>query len=324
MIENSYFYRVSIDINYGGSSMRIQQLLYLQKVVALGNMTEAAKELFIAQPTLSSAIKQLEKEMGITILIRGKKGVSLTEDGREFMQYAQQILDQVQLLERRYGDQSSAPKIFSVAAQHYAFAVDAFVQLLKEIGHSDYQASLKEMRTYEVIEDVANLHSEIGIVYLSRYNRQVMENSFQEKELSFTPLFKAHPHVFLYRNHPLAGKKSISLADLLPYPKLSYDQGQHNSFYYWEETLADQHSPKSIIVSDRATLFNLAIGLNGYTISSGIINADLNGDDIIARPLISDEYIEIGYLTNRLHQLSSIGQKYLGYLRESIEKNAKR
>ena len=284
--------------------MRSQQLLYLQKVVALGNMTEAAKELFIAQPTLSSAIKQLEKEMGITILIRGKKGVSLTEDGREFMQYAQQILDQVQLLERRYGDQSSAPKIFSVAAQHYAFAVDAFVQLLKEIGQSDYQARLKEMRTYEVIEDVANLHSEIGIVYLSRYNRQVMENSFQEKELSFTP------------------KKSISLADLLPYPKLSYDQGQHNSFYYWEETLADQHSPKSIIVSDRATLFNLAIGLNGYTISSGIINADLNGDDIIARPLISDEYIEIGYLTNRLHQLSSIGQKYLGYLRESIEKNA--
>ena len=304
--------------------MRIQQLLYLQKVVALGNMTEAAKELFIAQPTLSSAIKQLEKEMGITILIRGKKGVSLTEDGREFMQYAQQILDQVQLLERRYGDQSSAPKIFSVAAQHYAFAVDAFVQLLKEIGQSDYQASLKEMRTYEVIEDVANLHSEIGIVYLSRYNHQVMENSFQEKELSFTPLFKAHPHVFLYRNHPLAGKKSISLADLLPYPKLSYDQGQHNSFYYWEETLADQHSPKSIIVSDRATLFNLEIGLKGYTISSGIINADLNGDDIIARPLISDEYIEIGYLTNRLHQLSSIGQKYLGYLRESIEKNAKR
>ena len=136
--------------------MRIQQLLYLQKVVALGNMTEAAKELFIAQPTLSSAIKQLEKEMGITILIRGKKGVSLTEDGREFMQYAQQILDQVQLLERRYGDQSSAPKIFSVAAQHYAFAVDAFVQLLKEIGQSDYQASLKEMRTYEVIEDVAD------------------------------------------------------------------------------------------------------------------------------------------------------------------------
>lgn len=169
---------------------------------------------------------------------------------------------------------------------------------------------------------MANLHSEIGIVYLSRYNRQVMENSFQEKELSFMPLFKARPHVFLYRNHPLAGKKSISLADLLPYPKLSYDQGQHNSFYYWEETLADQHSPKSIIVSDRATLFNLAIGLNGYTISSGIINADLNGDDIIARPLISDEYIEIGYLTNRLHQLSSIGQKYLGYLRESIEKNA--
>lgn len=303
--------------------MKLQQLRYLQKVVALGNITEAAKELFIAQPTLSAAIKQLEKEMGITILVRGKKGVSLTKDGQEFMQYAQQVLDQVDLLDRRYHGESTAPKIFSVAAQHYAFAVDAFVHLLKEIGPSDYQASLKEMRTYEVIEDVAQLKSEVGIIYLSHYNRQVLTSNFKEKKLLFTPLFKAKPHVFLYKKHPLANKRQLTLKDLLPYPKLSYDQGRHNSFYYWEETLADQPSPRSIIVSDRATLFNLAIGLNGYTISSGIINADLNGDDIIARPLVSDEYIELGYLVNQLHHLSPIANQYIGLLKTSIQKNAK-
>lgn len=302
--------------------MRIQQLEYLKKIVETGNMTQAAKELYISQPSLSTAIKQLEKEMNIKILNRSQKGVVLTDEGSEFMQYAQQILDQVQLMNYRYKEDMKPQKIFGVSAQHYAFAVDAFAKLLKEIAKDDYQASLKEMRTYEVLQDVANLKSEIGIIYRSSYNTQVINSTLSDLQLEFTPLFKTTPHVFLYKNHPLASKEIITLEDLLPYPKLSYDQGQHNSFYYWEEVLADRTSPKSIIVSDRATLFNLLLGLNGYTISSGIINADLNGDDIIARPLKSDEHIEIGYVISKMHHLSKIGEKYLELLTESINKNA--
>lgn len=298
--------------------MNIKQLEYLVKVAQTQSITKAAEELYISQPSLSHAIKELESEMNITIFHRSQKGVILTTQGEEFLTYARQILEQISLLNRRYKEHEAPQQIFSVAGQHYAFVVDAFVRLLRRYEQTNYQASLKEMRTYEVIEDVANLKSEIGVIYRSHYNVQVINAELKNKHLSFKPLIKVKPHVFIYREHPLATKETIKLTDLEPYPKLSYDQGQHNSFYFWEEVLADYSSPKTIIVTDRATLFNLAIGLNGYTISSGIINADLNGDDIVARPLESSEEIELGYITNDMHTLRPIAQDFLILLQERI------
>ncbi|MDO4814637.1 MAG: LysR family transcriptional regulator [Gemella sp.] len=303
--------------------MRIQQLEYLIKIIETGNITQAAKELFISQPSLSNAIKDLEKEMNIIIFNRGQKGVNLTKDGEEFLQYAKQIMAQINLVNHRYKEELRPKKIFSVSGQHYAFVVDAFVKLLNKLNKDDYQASLKELRTYEVIEDIANLKSEIGVIYKSNYNRKVIESILKEKSLTFTSLHKTKPYVFIQSNHPLSNKKTINLDDLIPYPKFAYDQGTHNSFYYWEEILADISSPKTVIVSDRATLFNLLIGLNGYTISSGIINSDLNGDNIIAIPLNSDEVIELGYITNDMHSLSEIGQEYLDILNQSIKEHTK-
>lgn len=297
--------------------MNIKQLEYLVKAVEVGNITQAAKELFISQPSLSNAIKDLEQEMNVTILNRSQKGVTLTVEGEEFLRYAHQVLEQVELMRRRYHEESRPKQIFSVAAQHYAFVVDAFVSLIKKFD-LDYQASLKELRTYEVIEEVANLRSEIGVIYRSHYNYHVITNTLKEKHLTFTSLYKVKPHVFIDKNHPLVNKKAIELDDLLPYPKLSYEQGTHNSLYFFEEVLADQFSPKQIIVSDRATLFNLLIGLNGYTISSGIINDNLNGPNIAAIPLICDEVIELGYITNDLHRLNPIALDYLELLKESI------
>lgn len=299
--------------------MNIKQLEYLVKVAETQSITRAAEELYISQPSLSHSIKELETEMNITIFHRSQKGVILTTQGEEFLSYARQILEQINLLNRRYKEEEAPQQIFSVAGQHYAFVVDAFVQLLRRYEQDDYQASLKEMRTYEVIEDVANLKSEIGVIYRSHYNSQVINAELKNKHLSFQSLIKVKPHIFMYKDHPLKSKERIKLEDLLPYPKLSYDQGQHNSFYFWEEVLADYASPKTIIVSDRASLFNLAIGLNGYTISSGIINADLNGDDIIARPLESTEEIELGYITNDMHTLRPIAKDFLVILQERLD-----
>lgn len=299
--------------------MRIKQLEYLVKIAETQSITKAASELFISQPSLSHSIKELEKEMNITILNRSQKGVKLTTQGEDFLSYARQVLEQVDLLNRRFKEDEAPQQIFSVAGQHYAFVVDAFVRLLKQIDQQDYQASLKELRTFEVIEDVANLKSEIGVIYRSNYNRQVIDTQLRKNQLSFTPLVSVKPHVFIYREHPLATLDTITLSDLEPYPKLSYEQGNHNSFYFWEEVLADYASRKSITVSDRATLFNLAIGLNGYTISSGIINEDLNGENIIARPLVSSEVIEIGYITNNLHTLRPIAKTYLELLKERLK-----
>lgn len=303
--------------------MRIEELQYFMKVVEVGNMTQAAKDLFISQPSLSKAIANLEGEMGVKLFQRTAKGAILTNQGDEFLQYARQVLEQVDLLNHRYKEGVQANRIFSVSAQHYAFVVDAFVKLLKEMDADQYEATLKEERTFEVLDDVANLNSEIGVIYRSKYNQKVLEGAFNEKQLTFTPLFKTTPYVFIDKHHPLAKQPSIKLDDLVAYPRLSYEQGIHNSFYYWEEILADIPVPKRIIVSDRATLFNLLIGLNGYTISSGIINDDLNSPDILSIPLESDEVIELGYLTANRHQLSQIAETYIELLEDSIQRYAK-
>lgn len=299
--------------------MNIRHLQYLVQVVEAGSITQAAKELYISQPSLSNAITNLEKEMNIQILNRSAKGIIMTKDGEEFLAYANQVLEQVELMNRRYKDQELPKRIFSVAAHHYSFVVEAFVKLLKEIDAEHYQANLNEGRTHEIIEEVANLKSEIGVLYRSHYNHRVITTKLDEQHLTFHPLKTAHPHLFVFKKHPLAKRKSVTLADLEPYPKLSFEQGKHNSFYYWEEVLADHPSPKSIIVTDRATLFNLAIGLNGYTISSGNLNKELNGEDIVAVPLETDEEIEIGYITNDFHTLSMTALRYIELLGMSLD-----
>lgn len=300
--------------------LRIKQLEYLIKIAEAGSITQAAKELYISQPSLSNAMKELEKEMNISLFQRSSKGVVLTSEGEEFLSYARLINEQIELMEQRYIHKERPKRIFSIASQHYAFVVDAFVRLLKKLDQSDYQATLKELRTYEVIEDISTLKSELGVIYLSNYNREVIKGVLKEHNLSFTSLHMAEPHIFIHKEHPLAFQEEVHLNQLEPYPKLSYEQGQYNSFYYWEEVLADRLSSKSIIVSDRATLFNLVIGLNGYTISSGIINSDLNQEEIIARKLHSTEQIEIGYITNNVHELSPIALQYIDLLKLCLDK----
>lgn len=298
--------------------MNIRHLQYLVRVAETGSITQAAKELYISQPSLSNAIANLEKDMNIQILNRSAKGIMLTKDGEEFLAYANQVLEQVELMDRRYKQKDSPKRIFSVSSHHYSFVVEAFVKLLKEIDAEFYQANLNEGRTHEIIEDVTNLRSEVGVLYRSHYNERVITTKLAEQHLTFHPLRIAEPHLFVCKNHPLVGKEVVTMADLEPFPKLSFDQGRQNSFYFWEEVLADHASPKSIMVTDRATLFNLAIGLNGYTISSGNLNKELNGEDIIAIPLQTDEKIEIGYITNDFHTLSDIALRYIELLRMSL------
>lgn len=299
--------------------MRIQQLLYLEQIVKTGSINEAAKELFLTQPSLSNAIKELEEEMGIQILWRQRNGVSLTEEGREFMMYAKQILDQINLMESKYKNNSPRKRTFSVSAQHYAFVVHAFVHLVRAHGGDEYKFTLRETETKNVLDDLTNFKSEVGILYLNSFNRKVMEKLFKEKKLQFTPLFTAHPHVFVSRDNPLAKKKKITLSDLENYPYLSYEQGEENSFYFAEEILSTLEHRKSITVSDRATIFNLMVGLNGYTISTGIISSKLNDDKIIAIPLAVHDDITIGYVQHQQMELSPLGKHFLQLLKENIK-----
>lgn len=298
--------------------MRIEQLDYLEKIIKHGSINLAAKELFLTQPTLSNAVKDLEQEMGIQLLIRSKKGVVLTDEGRRFMVYANQVLAQVKLLEGHYKEKTVKKKVFAVSAQHYAFVVHAFVELIKNVETEEYQFTLRETATEKILTDVMKFRSDLGILYLNSFNQEIMKKLFKEHDLEFTPLFTASPHVFLSRDNPLTLKKSLSLADLEDYPYLSYEQGDNNSFYFSEEILSTISHKKNIKVTDRATIFNLMVGLNGYTISSGIISSELNDDKIVAIPLEVDDYITLGWLKHKQVKLSEMSLDYLERLKEHI------
>ena len=298
--------------------MTLQQLKYIITIAETSSITTAAQRLFIAQPSLSKAVAELEKEMGITIFHRSNRGVYLSEDGTKFLSYARQIIEQTELLESEYKSSPPPNRAFAVSSQHYAFVVNAFVELVREYGRDKYEFSLRELKTAEIIEDVRTHRSDIGVLYLSNFNREVINHILQTEELKFEPLFRAKPHVFVSRNNPLVGREFVTLDDIKDFPRLTYDQGVKNSFYFAEELHITAESPKNIVVSDRATLFNLLIGLDGYTISSGVLSSDLNGDNIVSIPLKSDEYMEIGYIITTDRPINAMTERYLEHLKEYI------
>ena len=298
--------------------MTLKQLRYVTVIADTGNITEAAKRLFIAQPSLTSAVQELEKEYGIIIFKRNKKGIEVTPEGEEVLGYARQVLEQTDLIDERYTGSNKGKTRFCVSSQHYSFAVEAFVELLKRYGGDKYEFHMRETQTYDIIDDVAHLKSEIGILYMNRFNETVIKKTLRDNGLIFETLFSAKPHVFVGKNSPLAQKERITLKDLKPYPRLSYEQGSHNSFYFSEEILSTVDSDKELLVRDRATLFNLLIGMNGYTICSGVINEELNGPNIVARPLKVDDYMEIGYILPSTIHPSSLTKAYIEILKDLL------
>ncbi|MBR5932759.1 MAG: LysR family transcriptional regulator [Treponema sp.] len=293
--------------------MTLQQLKYVLKVVEYRSISEAAKNIYISQPALSNSVNELEKELGIEIFSRNTKGISLTSDGEEFLSYARQVVEQTELLEQRYIDKKPSRQICSFSTQHYAFAVNAFVNFVRKTKPDEYDFTFRETRTYEIIEDVRNLKSEVGIIYLNEFNKKVIGKLLKESHIKFTPVFTARPHVFVSSKNPLAKRRRVSLSDLESYPFLCFEQGDYNSFYFSEEILSTIPRKKIIHVSDRGTLFNLLIGLNGYTICSGIVTSDLNGTQVVSIPLEvhGNEDMTVGYITSERTPVSRYGRQFI-------------
>ncbi len=296
--------------------MTLQQLKYMITTAETGSITEAAKKLYISQPSLSGAIKEVENEVHITIFHRSKAGVALTKEGMEFLGYARQVVQQMELLETRYIDNLPEKQRFCVSSQHYTFGENAFAEMVKQFGQERYEFILNETQTHQIIEDVRNRFSDLGILYLSKNNENVLLKTLKENSLEFFEIFSTTPHVFLRKEHPLSFKEKITLEDLKPYPRLSFVQGAYESSSFSEELFSNEEVDKSIRISDRAAVVNFMIGLDGYTISSGIYPSYLHGDEIIALPLDEDEEIRIGYILNKDSELSELGQIYVNALRE--------
>ena len=294
--------------------MTLTQLRYVIAVADTGSMNAAAKKLFISQPSLSAAVKELEEETGVRIFERTSRGAVLTPAGREFTGYARQVVQQYELIEKRYISGGGEKKHFSVSTQHYTFAVNAFIDTVRDFGMDEYELSVNEEKTYDVINSVRNVTSEIGVLYINDFNGQVLQKIFRESGLVFHPLFDCKVYAYMAATHPLAKKKKVSLEDLSPYPALAFDQGEYNSFYFAEEVLSTYDYARLIHATDRATLLNLMTGLNGYTLCSGIICEDLNGAGYTAVRLDSKEAMTIGYLTRQDALLSPIAESYIEHL----------
>lgn len=296
--------------------MTLTQLRYVIAVADNGSMNAAARALFVAQPSLSASIKELEEEIGITLFLRNNRGIVLTPQGQEFIGYARQVVEQYELLSSRYISKEKVKTRFAVSMQHYTFAVQAFVDTVREFGLDEFEFAVNEDRTSEVIDDVAEFRSEIGVLYRNDFNAKVLDKLFMEHGLSFHPLFDCHIYAYMWKGHPLADREMVTLEDLAPYPLLSFNQGTYNSFYFSEEVLSTYDYPRVIKANDRATLLNLMVGLNGYTLCSGIICEDLNGEEYCAVRLDSTETMTIGYLKKKQTKLSPIGERYIEHLSE--------
>lgn len=295
----------------------LQQLRYFVEVAAVIDPSAAADLLQVSQPTMSAAMKDLERRVGRVLLRRSVRGAALTEDGIEFLGYARQVVEQAELLEHRYLGRPPARRLLAVSAQHYSFVVEAFVRMVKASKVAEYAFTLRETRTAEIIEDVRTLRSELGVLYRSDFNRKVIDKLLRDSELVFTPLFLASPHIFVARTNPLASRRRVTLEDLEGLPRLTFDQGTDNSFYFAEEILSTRSAAQDIRVSDRATIFNLMIGLDGYTISTGIVSDDLD-PSIVAVPLEVDERIEIGWIGHASAPLTGQAERFVAEMREVV------
>ena len=291
--------------------MTLAQLRYAITVAGASSMNEAAGTLFISQQSLSASIQELEAEVGVELFKRTNRGISVTPEGEEFIGYARQVVEQYNLIESKYILKENTKKKFGVSMQHYTFAVKAFVEMVKQFGMDEYEFEIHETKTYDVIEDVKNCKSEIGVLYINDFNKKVLTKLFHQSGVEFHELLKCHIYVYLWKGHPLASKKEITLEELEEYPCLSFDQGQNNSFYFAEEVLSTYDYKRLIKANDRATFLNLMIGLNGYTLCSGIMCEELNGSDYCAVKLKSDEIMTIGYISRKGVPISPLGKKYL-------------
>ena len=303
--------------------MTLQQIKYALAIADIGSMNKAAEQLFISQPSLSSSIKELEKEIGINIFLRTGKGVTPTSEGEDFLIYARQVYQQYDILLQKYSEHKGLKRKFGVSSQHYSFAVKAFVETVKKYDTLNFEFAMRETRTADVITDVGSLRSESGILYMDNFNRKVIEKMLADNDVDFIPLINCRAYVYMWKEHPLAKESSVSLEQLKDYPCLSFEQGEHGSGFLAEEILSDKDYPRIIRSTDRATQLNLMVGLNGYTLCSGIICEELNGSDYVAVPFREDEdnrnsVMEIGYIKKKHSMLSDIAQTYISEMKKYL------
>jgi DNA-binding transcriptional LysR family regulator len=292
--------------------MNVTQLKYVLETANSSSMREASTKLYVSQPALSASIHDLEDELGILIFERTNKGISLTDEGREFLIYAKKAVGQYEILEDRYLSRNSEKERFSVSTQHYNFSIKAFTEVIRNINPDKYVFFIHETKTKEVLDDVASLKSEVGIISFSGSNEALIKKLFRDYRLEFTPLMQRETFIYVWKGHKLAGRKEISIGEMKDYPCISFDQSSDGNFYLTEEAMADYSFDKMIKSDDRATTMELIAELGGYSIGSGMLSKEdsvLKG--LVAIKMIEEDPLTIGYITRKGSALSRYGREYV-------------
>lgn len=300
------------EINRAEDRMNITQIKYVLEIASSSSMREAATKLFVSQPALSASVSELEDELGILIFERTNKGISLTDEGREFVSYAKKAVGQYEILEDRYLSKDSDKERFSVSTQHYNFAIKAFTDVIKTADPERYVFSVHETKTRDVLEDVRTMKSEVGIISFSGASERVIKKLFREYQLEFTPLMQRETYAYVWKDHKFAKRKNISIEELKDYPCVSFDQTDDSNFYLTEEAMADYDFQKMIKSDDRATTMEIIAELHGYSVGSGMLandNAILQG--MVSIKLKEEDPLTIGYIIRKGSQLSVYGQAYV-------------
>lgn len=298
--------------------MTLMQLRYVAEIAERGSMNEAAKAMYVAQPTMSATIKELEKELGFKIFARNNRGMMLSPEGVEFLSYARAILDQADVLNRRYFGEDSSRATLSISTQHYGFVTEAFLNWMPEIASGEWKLALKEQRTEEIIADIKAFHSDLGIIYINSKNERMMNRYLKENHLEFTPLYRGAPHVLLSKNDELAKEKELSLEDLREYTYLYFEQKDNDPVYFSEEVVSNLNFPRKIAVSDRATIFSFLEKMKSYTVSTAMASKGRVEKNVVSIPLKFDADMIVGYVKLGNANLSPLATRFLEHLKEEF------
>ena len=302
--------------------MTIQQCKYVLEILKMGSFNEAAKTLYVAQSSLSASVKSLETELNIKIFERSNNGVCLTSDGAEFVRYASQIIEQNNFILEKYKFGNNCPKLY-IATQHYDFVADIFGKMLNSVTDDNYKISLIETKTYIVIQQVERGYCDIGIIAIKNTDYDIMKRFLINKKLDFTTVFKTSPHVFVRKEHPLCNRNVLTYTELLKYPFVSYEQGKHNISFFTEEIMEISDVKKHIEIGDRASLMNVLLTTESYTVGTGIMPSTLNEGKIVSIPLESNSYYNIGYILHTDRKCSDLTDSFINMLEELVEQAQK-
>ncbi|MCM3731193.1 LysR family transcriptional regulator [Fictibacillus nanhaiensis] len=301
--------------------MTPQQFRYIVEIAKHNSISKAASALYVTQPSISRAVRELETELGITILDRTNKGVVFTKEGTELLFYAKTLLEQMESVVHHFNKEKTMNLTkFSISSQHYGFAIEAVANLMDYFAERNYELTIREDKTFDVIDDVYASRSILGILFLTDLNKHFFERYFTSKQLTFTPIASLKQHVFLRKEHPLAHLECITLDQLRDYPYLTYQQDDM-LLHFAEEALNVDNIGKLVYLKDRGAMNNLLSNTDSYNLGTGCIVHNYMNPNIISIPLEESNMIEVGLVKRNDVHLPDEVLVYISFLKLALKKS---